>query len=98
MTDSAGNTHVYGRRMVDSKYYYVLLGVSFCDKLVILLTEPKFAKVSAADLFADAEIRPHHKNARRRGDGMPRRMHCAAAAHSTPAHRTGCAATVYTQL
>lgn len=90
MADSAGNSYVYGRLSTYS--------VSFCDKLVILLTEPKFAKVSAADLFADAEIRPHHKNARRRGDGMPRRMHCAAAAHSTPAHRTGCAATVYTQL
>lgn len=62
------------------------------------LTKPKFTEVTAADLLADAEVRPHHKNARRRGDGVPRRMHRAAAAHTTPAHRTGCAAIVKTQL
>lgn len=60
------------------------------------LTEPKFTEVTATDLLADAEVRPHHKNARRRGDGVPRRMHRAAAAHTTPAHRSGCAAKVHT--
>ena len=48
------------------------------------VTESEFAKVAAADLLADAEVGPHHEDARRR---VGRRRRAALARPRTAGHR-----------
>lgn len=51
-------------------------------------TKPKFPKVAASDLLANAEVGPYHQDARGRGDRVPRGVHGAAAADAAPSHST----------